>query len=433
MVQTCRTCSRVNPAEALYCYHDGNSLDGQGLTRRPLHSGAQPFHSPFVFPSGRACQNFDQLALACQERWTEAVQLLREGYLESFFSGLGRADLALTARAAAQSTNPDRGLDQLLDKLPSRALEPPRLRVIPDGINLGQLQIGQDHHLELRLVNEGMRLLEGSISCEDSFWVSLGPAPGQQWKLFEVRGELTIPVCVRGKQLRAAGRPLESLLVIESNGGDVIVRVRAEVPVTPFPEGVLAGATTPRQLAQKAKQAPKEAAVLFEKGAVVGWYQQNGWTYPVQGPPASGLGAVQQFFETLGLTRPPGVEISEGGVYFSGAAGERLEHALEVTTKENRPVYAHATCNQGWLQIGRPRLRGRTAVIPLVVPVVPDYPGALLRAEVLVTANGNQRFTVPVILAVGVDSCWPPTASEVIEEVIPVLPGAGDSRRQRSR
>jgi hypothetical protein len=432
MVQTCGSCSRVNPTGALYCYHDGNSLDGDGLARKPLDSGARPFPRPFVFPSGRACHNFDQLALACHAQWPEAIHLLREGYLESFFGGLGRSDLALTARTAAQSPSPDGGLDQLLDRFPSRALEPPQLRVTPDGVNLGQLRIGQDHHLDLLLVNQGMRLLRGSISCEDSFWLFLGTAPGQQRKLFEVRAELSVPVWVRGNLLRAASRPLESLLVIESNGGDVLVRVQVEVPVTPFPEGVLGGATTPRQLAQKAKQAPREAAVLFEKGAVVRWYQHNGWTYPVQGPPASGLGAVQQFFEALGLTRPPAVRISENSVYFTGMIGERLEHVLEVKTDEKRPVYAHATCDQGWLQIGRHRLTGRTAAIPLVVPVVPDYPGGLLRAEVLVTANGNQRFAVSVMLAIGTYSVLGPSPPETVGETTPV-PAVAQAGRRRSR
>jgi hypothetical protein len=108
--------------------------------------------------------------------------------------------------------------------------------------------------------------------------------------------------------------------------------------VTPYPDGVLAGARTPRQVAEKARKAPKEAAVLFEKGAVACWYEQNGWIYPVQGPAASGLGAVQQFFEALGLVKPPQVTISEYSVNFLGRVGGRLEHALQVQAQENRNV-----------------------------------------------------------------------------------------------
>jgi hypothetical protein len=231
-----------------------------------------------------------------------------------------------------------------------------------------------------------------------------------------------IPLHVRGKYLRAGVQPLEATVVIESNGGTTTVLVRAEVPVTPFPDGVLAGATTPRHVAQKAKKAPQEAARLFEQGAVVRWYQQNGWTYPVRGPGATGLGAVQQFFEALGLTKPPKVEVSERMVYFSGRVGDRLEHVLKVRTRERRPVYASATSDQWWLQIGAPRLAGANAGIPLVVPQVPDNPGGILRAQVQVTANGDQRFAVDVMLAVGADPEPIPTVLEVVPEVIPWRP-----------
>src|ERR1700722_2720113 len=98
MALLCRKCSRVNPPEAFYCYHDGWVLDIQNSTRGPLDSGTQPFHSPFIFPSGRSCQNFDQLTLACHEKWPEAVSLLQAGYLENFLRSLGRTDLALAAR-----------------------------------------------------------------------------------------------------------------------------------------------------------------------------------------------------------------------------------------------------------------------------------------------------------------------------------------------
>jgi hypothetical protein len=236
------------------------------------------------------------------------------------------------------------------------------------------------------------------------------------------------------------------VLLVESNGGPATVRVRAEVPLTPFPEGVLAGATTPRQVAQKAKKAPKEAGILFENGAVAAWYRQNGWTYPVQGPAASGLAAVQQFFEALGLTKPPKVAIGEWLVSFSGEVGDRLEHALLVRTEEKRPVYACGSSDQGWLQVGPPRLMGATAAIPLVVPEVPNNPGEILRAQVLVMANGNQRFAVDVMLAVGADggrtSSVPPWILEVIpvldvleevQDAIPVGPPATANRQPGSR
>ena len=45
-------------------------------------------------------------------------------------------------------------------------------------------------------------------------------------------------------------------------------------------------------------------------------------------------------------------------------------------------------------------MKGRTVTIPLSVPVVPHCPGETLHAKLTVTSNGNQRFEVPVSLAV---------------------------------
>src|SRR4029077_12427922 len=105
---------------------------------------ARPFGSPFVFPDGRSCRNFDELALACQEEWSTACGLLKEGFLESFFDGLGRMDLAGAAREAARFPDADRGLDQVLAQLPSGVLAEPQLRVDPVDVNLGLLESDQE-------------------------------------------------------------------------------------------------------------------------------------------------------------------------------------------------------------------------------------------------------------------------------------------------
>lgn len=416
MSQTCQKCRRSNPPEAAYCYYDGAVLDGHARNGGPVPVGSQQFPTPFVFPSGRRCRTFDELALACQNEWAAARELLQEGYLENFFTTLGRADLALSAREAARFPDPDRGLDRLLGTLPTHVIDPPRLWAAPLELQLGQLRIGEDRRFELHLENRGMRLVYGAITCDDCDWLALGDPPGAPEKLFQFGHDLTLPVLVKGKHLRAGIKPLEGRLLIESNGGNVTVTVRADVPARPFPDGPLCGALTPRQVAEKAKAAPKESAAYFEKGAVAQWYKENGWTYPVQGPSASGLGAVQQFFEALGLTPPPKVDVSERSVALTGEVGENLRHTLEVRTEEKRPVYAHATSSQPWLEVGRPRLEGRVATIPIVVPHVPDRPGETLTAKVLIRANGNQRFVIPVTLTVGHSLVFEPVPRTTVKE-----------------
>src|SRR5881398_3124693 len=123
MSQVCSKCSHVNPPEASYCYYDGAVLDGHGVRGGPVNAGSVPFPSPFVFPNGQQCRNFDQLAMACQQSWPAAVDLLRQGFLGSFLGGIGRVDLAMAAQEAAHFPDIDRGLDQLLDKLPSQVLQ----------------------------------------------------------------------------------------------------------------------------------------------------------------------------------------------------------------------------------------------------------------------------------------------------------------------
>ncbi|HKB42388.1 MAG TPA: zinc ribbon domain-containing protein, partial [Gemmataceae bacterium] len=400
MPQTCPACSRINPAEALFCFQDGTPLRALAGRAERLDPGSRPFPAPFVFPSGVACQTFDQLALGCVNDWSAAVELLRQGYFAGFLGGLGRAALAQAAKEAARYPDPDRGLDQFLAKLPARSLTPASLTVEPRKINLGQLTAGVDRKIELHLGNQGMGLLFGSVTCEETSWLAVGEGHGVASKMLQFLSDTVLPVQVRGQHLRAGNKPLQGRITIQSNGGTEVVVVTADVPIVAFPDGVLAGAKSPRQIAEKAKANPKEAAALFEKGRVAAWYKSNGWDYPVLGDSASGVAAVQQFFEALGLTAPPKVEISDQALTIFCKPGESLRHTLTVSTPEKRPVYARAVSDKAWLKIAGIKMEGRTATIQLTVPSVPDVPGETIEALVTVTSNGNQRFEVPVTLSV---------------------------------
>jgi hypothetical protein len=395
MSLVCVQCSRANPADAAYCYHDGAALAGR--TSGPVNPGAAPFSTPFVFPNGQACRNFDQFAIACQHHWPAALDLLREGFLASYFGGLGRADLAVAAQEAARFPDPERGLDQLLAKLPTQVVDPPRLQVEPSDINLGQLPRGTDRTIELQLRNLGMRLLYGSIAS-DCKWLTLGEAPGQPQKVFQFGDEAVIPVQVCGKYLRAGNRPLEGKLVLDSNGGTITVTVHADVPVTPFAGGLFDGAITPRQVAEKAKAAPKEAAPYFEDGRVAAWFRSNGWTYPVQGRAMSGMGAVQQFFEALGVAKPPQVQVTPSSLHLEGEPGAVLPAAVEIASADRKVVYGWATADRPWIAIGKTKLTGRVASIPVRI-TVPDRAG-IQQATLTVVGNGQQQFAVPVTVAV---------------------------------
>jgi hypothetical protein len=403
MARICKRCRRANPTEAAYCYNDGTLLEDP---TRLVHDegaidiGARPFASPFFLPSGRACHNFNELAIACQQAPDDALAALQKGYLEAFLGAQGRADLALAAGAAAQSADRQRGLDELLARLPGSVLDPPRLKVDREVIDLGNLRPGEGRRIELVLRNQGMRLLAGSATASDTPWLILGEKPGQKRKIFQFIDQTTLLVRIRGRFVRAYPKPQEGEVVLESSGGTVTVVVRLMVDPVPFPDGVLAGALTPRQMAEKALTAPREAAALIENGAVARWYQANGWIYPVSAPAAAGRAAVQQLFEAIGLSRPPRVEVSEEVINISGNPGAMIENVLAVLSQENRPAVAHGTSDQPWLQVGNTIYRGKSAMLPLTVHSVPVRPGETLKARVTVNANGNQHFVVPVILTV---------------------------------
>ncbi len=392
MALVCQHCSRTNCADARFCYFDGASLLGNAGPER----ARKTFLAPFVFPTGETCNTYDEFAHGCQRHWNVALDLLHKGFLQNFFGGLGRLDLVAAAQEAAAFPDRERGLDQFLGRLPTTDIALPKLDVQPKLINLGTLKVGANVQLELNLENQGTRLIFGSVSSNCKW---LAPTESGESKLFQFRDDACITIQVKGQHLRGAVKPLEGTLLVESNAGTFKLKVIASVPIVPFVEGALAGARSPRDIAEKAKIAPKQAAPLFENGAVARWYQANGWTYPVQGPKSNGLAAVQQFFEALGLAKPPKVVINSAVIQLKGKPGARLQHALQVRTEENRAVYAHAVSAADWLVVKPALMQGNAVTLPLEINV-PSATGATLQTLLKVTANGQQRFDIPVDLAV---------------------------------
>src|SRR5262249_38107140 len=147
------------------------------------------------------------LALACQDEWGSARELLRRGHLEIFFARLGRVDLASAAKAAAKFPDPDLGLDQLLEKLPTDVLGEPRLSLETREINLGVLEVGSQPQFHLHMENQGMRLISGTVTTIDAPWLRLDDAGNE--KHFHFQHELKIPIHVRADKLRANSKPLE--------------------------------------------------------------------------------------------------------------------------------------------------------------------------------------------------------------------------------
>lgn len=436
MAVVCPQCSRSNSPDARYCYFDGASLlapDSPALATR------KTFLAPFVFAPGEACKDFDEFALACDRHWDAAVTMLQQGAFLHFFNGLGRMDLAQVAQEAANFPDRDRGLDQFLARLPTKSLPAAKLEVRHGidsmtqrpTIDLGTMHIGQNGQFELRLENHGGRLIFGSIfsTCN---WLSATDTG--EARLFQFRDKASVIVQVKGQFLRAGARSSEGELFIESNAGTIKLKVIANVPIAAFPEGCLAGAKSPRDLAEKAKQAPHQAAGLFANGAVARWYAANGWSYPVQGPATDGLAAVQQFFEALGLSKPPKVFVMQPRINLKGVAGTKLLYQIFVRSKENRAVYAHAKSSTSWCVVKPAVAQGNVVTLPIEI-VLPAQAGQTAQALIRVTSNGQQRFDIPVDvtaeaapLAEAATLTAPPTTPRTPSDSVSAPPAAGTRR-----
>ncbi len=107
---------------------------------------------------------------------------------------------------------------------------------------------------------------------------------------------------------------------------------------------------------------------------------------------------MQQFFEALGLSKPPRVFVSTAHVQLKGKPGARIQHALQVRTEEQRAVYAHAVSSAGWLIVKPALMQGNAVTLPLEITVPADA-GECTQTILKVTANGQQRFDILVDVA----------------------------------
>ncbi len=349
--------------------------------------------------------------------WPSSLEMLKKGEFGSFFSGIGRLDLAMVANESAKHPSPDQGLDQFLARLPSQPIPPADLEVDPPNLDLGSLKPGSDIKCSVKIRNKGRRILYGSVTIEGIPWLTIGEGKPRSRSRFQTFQDAPLPLMVRSSALRASDKPVEGSLIFETSGGNIIVPVTAQIPFRPFLLGALAGAKSPRQIAEKAKSNPTAAAIMFENGSVSRWYKDNGLTYPVPGPSASGVAAVQQFFEALGLAKPPKVFINTTALVFELEEGEVKVQTLVISSEEKKMVYAQAEVGAPWIKIGKPEMKGNR--VSLTVSVSAHEVSEDESSWIKVHSNGNQIFKVAV-MAQAKSSAF----ADLMGDVTPVAPTA---------
>ncbi len=390
-VQLCPRCQRVNPPEAKYCYFDG--FDIGGGSRRAVQSN--DLGREFLFPSGRRCKTYDDLVRGCCAEWEVAHRLLKTGVFKRFFGSLGRMDLATEAERLAKQPDADAALDEFLSKLPTRDDICPRLELSIRRINLGKVRRGESRKVSIVLGNAGGRPLRGTVSLGDEPWISFANAQPRSLAILAPQ-EQRIDIVIDTSTL-VGGQKYLAKVRVDTNGGTFEIPVHLEVAAMPFPHPPLDGAVSARDLAYKMREKPKESVALLENGAVEQWFTQNGWRYPVQGPTAKGIGAVQQFFESLGLSKPPPLTLSESEVTVLCQRGVTAIGQVTLSAEAKKWVFARVVSETPWLEPIESDWAGSQGVtISFAIrgdhlPVNTEQVGRLV-----IQANGGQKFAVEV-------------------------------------
>lgn len=395
MAQLCPRCRRANPDAAVFCYFDGMPLRAGAV---PLLPGVEA-GSELVFPSGRCCKNLGELREACEAEWDEARRMLLEGGYVRFLQKLGRADLVRTVKEAPAQRDPDIALYNFLDQLPTSSTPGPRLELQPRRMGLKNLTVGKQVQLQVTVSNGGRGVLQGKMMVgEGHEWLKI-EGGGQQVGLRTPRQqEVKLQVDTR---TLIGGLTYSGKLTAITNGGIAEIPVRLDLAAAPFSHAPYQGAANPRDLAQRMQKNPKPAVALLESGVVSRWFAANGWNYPVSGEAARGIGAVQQFFECLGLSKPPPLQLSDSEMHLQSRGDQVSVSQVTLRTPSRKWVYAQVDSDVAWLRVTTPTVSGpKQAQISFEVDPSNLAADKVHQGTVRIRANGNQKLAVKVRLEV---------------------------------
>lgn len=323
------------------------------------------------------------------------------GVFAQFFQTCRRDDLVRAANDARANPNPDIALTTFMTSLPGTRTQTPKLDLNPRRILLGTLLVGETKSVPLTITNQGQSMLQGTVTVtEGQDWLSLDESRKvNEVDVSAVRDQL-IKLTINTKGV-AAAQTYGAKLTVVTNGGVVEVPVRMDLASQPFPKAPFQGVRTQRELAEKMRQLPKAAVPILETGEVERWFSLNGWTYPVNGAQIKGVGGVQQFFEGMGVSKPPPISLSQTEARFKCKYRDVVRGEVMLQTPAKKWVYAQIKSDRPWLKAPQPQVAGPQRVAaPFEIDTSTWTSGPTAEAKLTLEANGGQKLTLKVVVEV---------------------------------
>jgi len=182
--------------------------------------GAGTPAGPFAMRGGTIVHDLLELTQACDRNWDDGIYHLFNGHLEPWLEAQNRHDLAGRAETIRKKAgDPNAGLEEFL-----RAVNPtiplPSLKVTPQHLLLGSIEKGSDPKLAIEIENVGRGYLSGDARALVP-WAKLTP------ETFGCkRGEKVSLVLELDTGQLAEGNVAERVLILSSNGGQVVIDVQ---------------------------------------------------------------------------------------------------------------------------------------------------------------------------------------------------------------
>lgn len=379
-MQRCPRCQRANPADASFCHNDGVPLDTVHVP------GPDHFVHEWRFPSGRACRTLDELARGCVAEWAEARNALVRRDFVKFFQDNNRNDLARLVPPAEPDA--EIALQTFLEKLPSKVKATPSLDVAPRRLLVPNVRRGDDRRVVLTVINRGTGLLHGDLVIPDGIrWLRTNTSQ------IRTRSDQPVEVTIDSRAFPTTGSYFARLQV-RTNGGTVEVPLQVDYAV----QGVAFqgfNVTDPQDLAKLMLARPKHGARWLADGSVRKLFDSEGWDYPLTGPLAPSLGAVQQYFEALRLSQVPQVSLDAAGFDVTCEFPEVITRAVTLSTTSKKWVYAFVDSGAMWL---KPREQavagGRQVDVVFDIDSEMMEPGRVHEGVLQLTVNGGVEHTI---------------------------------------